>query len=237
MKTIKVEVRSGVVQEVSGVPDGVLVEIHDYDMSDDGKKYAVITYNNHGHLTEDLEYFDGVEQDEVDFELNDKIVNVMFAYTEQRLTDAQGLLIQEKYGQNLIFYGLRHTDSDMGSPATLEKNEVMVDHFGTFIATEAIDFPEGEDYVNIPLWSSTYPKLTINKDGECAVEFEEFGFCDLDIIEVAKDLNMPTTPKHLQAFIKAVAEEYDSRLGNDSASTWDIIVEDILYSVLDDLED
>ena len=49
-------------------------------------------------------------------------------------------------------YDIRHSDNDWCDPATLE-HRVMVNWFGTIILDEPVDFPDGQDCIDIEDYS------------------------------------------------------------------------------------
>ena len=54
------------------------------------------------------------------------------------------------------------------------------------------------------------------------------GITNVDVINVANDLGMDITDDH----ISEVLRRFDSEANNDPTATWDLIVENILYSII-----
>jgi len=45
----------------------------------------------------------------------------------------------------LFYYGIRHSDTNLGEPSTIETN-VIVNHYGTLVTTKELDFGDS-DYI------------------------------------------------------------------------------------------
>lgn len=61
--------------------------------------------------------------------------------SEERVT-------RKKDTMEKCLYDIRHSDNDWCDPATLER-QVLVNWFGTIILDTPIEFPEGQDYLEI----------------------------------------------------------------------------------------
>lgn len=235
MKIIKVELEGGCVQSVSGIPEDIDVEIHDYDNETIGTlKYEYVTYNSYGDVIGNQAYFPDADPEKIKaFEKQtEDILENMLAYYEGRLSAEEIAAIKEKYGNDLYFYALRHSENDWSIPSTIEDRlDVLVNSFGVLVSFVEINFP---DYGVIDLadWYSELPVFEF-VDNVPNIKLEECGLSAFDVESVAENLSKPVTPVHLRAYVKAVASGYDSKRSDDPTGTWDLYVEDLIYEVLD----